>query len=57
MTQKTAGACLCGSVAFEISGAFGPLAGKAWRIGLMGTNATAPVVNRLVKNLAEVLGR
>lgn len=41
----------------EISGAFGPLAGKAWRIGLMGTNATAPVVNRLVKNLAEVLGR
>ncbi len=41
----------------EISGAFGPLAGKAWRIGLMGANATAPVVNRLVKNLGEVLGR
>lgn len=41
----------------EISGAFGPLAGRAWRIGLMGTNATAPVVNRLVTNLAEVLGR
>ena len=41
----------------EISGAFGPLAGKAWRIGLMGTNATAPVVNRLVTNLAEVLDR
>ncbi|MCP4965886.1 MAG: alanine--glyoxylate aminotransferase family protein [bacterium] len=41
----------------EISGAFGPLAGKAWRIGLMGTNATAPVVSRLVSNLKEVLGR
>ena len=41
----------------EISGAFGPLAGKAWRIGLMGVNATAPVVDRLVTNLGEVLGR
>jgi alanine-glyoxylate transaminase/serine-glyoxylate transaminase/serine-pyruvate transaminase len=41
----------------EISGAFGPLAGKAWRIGLMGANATPPVVGRLVKNLAQVLGR
>ncbi len=41
----------------EISGAFGPLAGKAWRIGLLGANATAPVVDRLVKNLTEVLGR
>ena len=41
----------------EISGAFGPLAGKAWRIGLMGVNATPPVVNRLTKNLGQVLGR
>ncbi len=41
----------------EISGAFGPLAGKAWRIGLMGTNATAPVVKQLVHNLKEVMDR
>lgn len=41
----------------EISGALGPLAGKAWRIGLMGTNATAPVVDRLVSNLEDVLAR
>ena len=41
----------------EISGAFGPLAGKAWRIGLMGTNATAPVVNRLLAAFEDVLGR
>ncbi len=41
----------------EISGAFGPLAGKAWRIGLMGTNATPPVVNRLVTTLGEALRR
>ena len=41
----------------EISGAFGPLAGKAWRIGLMGANATPEVVDRLVSNLGEVLAR
>lgn len=41
----------------EISGGFGPLAGKVWRIGLMGANANPTVVNRLVTNLAEVLGR
>lgn len=39
----------------EIGGAFGPLAGKAWRIGLMGANANAAVVERLVENLREVL--
>ncbi len=39
----------------EISGGFGPLAGKVWRIGLMGTNATPDVVDRLVTNLADVL--
>jgi alanine-glyoxylate transaminase/serine-glyoxylate transaminase/serine-pyruvate transaminase len=41
----------------EISGGFGPLAGKVWRIGLMGTNATPDVVDRLVSNLGEVLSR
>ena len=41
----------------EISGAFGPLAGKAWRIGLMGVNATPEVVARLVATLGDVLGR
>ena len=41
----------------EISGGFGPLAGRVWRIGLMGTNANPRVVNRLVTALAEALGR
>lgn len=41
----------------EISGAFGPLAGRAWRIGLMGANADEAVVSRLVSTLAEVIGR
>jgi alanine-glyoxylate transaminase/serine-glyoxylate transaminase/serine-pyruvate transaminase len=39
----------------EIGGAFGPLAGKAWRIGLMGANAQPAVVDRLGTALAEVL--
>jgi len=41
----------------EIGGAFGPLAGKAWRIGLMGANATPAVVDRLGVALAGVLDR
>lgn len=41
----------------EIAGGFGPLAGKVWRIGLMGVNATTAVVTRLVDNLRAVLGR
>ena len=41
----------------EISGGFGPLGGKVWRIGLMGTNANEDTVDRLVTNLAAVLGR
>jgi alanine-glyoxylate transaminase/serine-glyoxylate transaminase/serine-pyruvate transaminase len=41
----------------EISGGFGPLAGRVWRIGLMGTNAMPEVADRLVANLGEVLGR
>ena len=41
----------------EIAGGFGPLAGKVWRVGLMGNNATTEAVDRLVTNLAVVLGR
>jgi alanine-glyoxylate transaminase/serine-glyoxylate transaminase/serine-pyruvate transaminase len=41
----------------EIAGGFGPLAGKVWRIGLMGNNAETAIVDRLVTNLAVVLGR
>jgi len=39
----------------EIGAGFGPLKGKAWRVGLMGTNATVDVVDRLVGELGEVL--
>ncbi len=39
----------------EISGGFGPLKGKTWRVGLMGTNADQVRVERLLSALDEVL--
>ena len=39
----------------EISGGFGPLKGKTWRIGLMGVNADAERIERLLGALEEVL--
>jgi alanine-glyoxylate transaminase/serine-glyoxylate transaminase/serine-pyruvate transaminase len=40
----------------EISGGFGPLKGKTWRVGLMGTNADRDRIDRLLDSLEEVLG-
>ena len=39
----------------EIGGVFGPLAGKLWRIGLMGENAKASAVLTLLSALEEIL--
>lgn len=39
----------------EIVGGFGPLAGKAWRIGLMGYSATERNVHYLLAALKEIL--
>jgi len=41
----------------EIGGGLGPLAGKIWRIGLMGHTAREENVDRLLSALNEVLGR
>jgi alanine-glyoxylate transaminase / serine-glyoxylate transaminase / serine-pyruvate transaminase len=41
----------------EIGSGLGPLAGKIWRIGLMGHNARPEHVDRLVGALARLLGR
>lgn len=41
----------------EIGAGLGPLAGKIWRIGLMGSGATIHNVERVVSSLAEALGR
>jgi (S)-ureidoglycine-glyoxylate aminotransferase len=40
----------------EIMGAFGPLAGRVWRIGTMGDNARRAPVLRALAALAETLG-
>jgi alanine-glyoxylate transaminase/serine-glyoxylate transaminase/serine-pyruvate transaminase len=41
----------------EISGGLGPLAGRAWRIGVMGEGARPEPQQRLVRALAELMGR
>jgi alanine-glyoxylate transaminase/serine-glyoxylate transaminase/serine-pyruvate transaminase len=41
----------------EIGGGLGPLAGRLWRIGLMGTGATDDHVERVTHTLGHVLGR
>lgn len=39
----------------EIGGGLGPLAGRIWRIGLMGQGARIPAVSRVIAGLADVL--
>ncbi len=39
----------------EVGGGLGPLAGRIWRIGLMGTNATLDVVDRLLAALRTLV--
>ena len=41
----------------EISGGLGPLAGRAWRIGVMGEGARPEPQERLVRALAELMDR
>ena len=41
----------------EIGAGLGPLAGRIWRIGLMGSGATVENVDRVLAALAEALGR
>ena len=41
----------------EIVGGFGPLKGKAWRIGLMGYSSQERHVHYLIAALREILGR
>jgi alanine-glyoxylate transaminase/serine-glyoxylate transaminase/serine-pyruvate transaminase len=39
----------------EIAGGFGPLAGRIWRIGLMGESSRAEHVDRLLHALGKLL--
>ncbi len=47
--------CLLSEFNIEIAGGFGPLAGKIWRIGLMGHSARKENVTLLLAALSEVL--
>ena len=50
-------ACLLQRHGIEIGAGLGPLAGKIWRIGLMGSGATTDNVDRLMHGLADALHR
>jgi len=41
----------------EIGAGLGPLAGKIWRIGLMGSGSTTENISRLVSALAGLVRR
>jgi alanine-glyoxylate transaminase/serine-glyoxylate transaminase/serine-pyruvate transaminase len=41
----------------EIGAGLGPLAGKIWRIGLMGSGSTVANVERVTAALAEAVGQ
>ncbi len=41
----------------EIGGGLGPMAGKVWRIGLMGHTARTENVKRLLQALGEIMGK
>jgi len=40
----------------EIGGGLGELAGKVWRVGLMGYNSKPESCDRLVSSLKQVMG-
>ena len=47
--------CLLSKEGIEIGAGLGPLAGRVWRIGLMGSGATPQNVDRLVRALPKAL--
>ncbi|MBM3751265.1 MAG: alanine--glyoxylate aminotransferase family protein [Acidimicrobiia bacterium] len=57
LDEKAVRARLLTTHGIEIGAGLGPLAGRIWRIGLMGSGATLANVDRVVSALAEALGR
>jgi alanine-glyoxylate transaminase/serine-glyoxylate transaminase/serine-pyruvate transaminase len=47
--------CLLSKEGIEIGAGLGPLAGRVWRIGLMGSGATPQNVSRLIRALPNAL--
>jgi alanine-glyoxylate transaminase/serine-glyoxylate transaminase/serine-pyruvate transaminase len=56
LDDAPARAALLGEHGIEVSGGFGPLAGRVWRIGVMGEGARPGPQRRLVEAVAAVLG-
>jgi alanine-glyoxylate transaminase/serine-glyoxylate transaminase/serine-pyruvate transaminase len=52
---KNIAARLLNEYNIEIAGGFGPLAGKVWRVGLMGFNSRRENVTLLLEALRQVL--
>ncbi len=52
--EKAARQSLLDRFGIEVGGGLGPLAGRIWRIGLMGTNAAADAVDRLLAALRSL---
>ena len=53
--RKTFGYTLLERYGIEIGGGLGPLAGKIWRVGLMGHTARKENVDRLLGALRQIL--
>ncbi len=51
LDEKLARKALLDRHGIEVGGGLGPLAGRIWRIGLMGSNATCDTVERLLEGL------
>ncbi|MFB3925622.1 MAG: alanine--glyoxylate aminotransferase family protein [Syntrophales bacterium] len=56
MDELSARRCLLNEFRIEIGGGLGPLAGKIWRIGLMGHTAREENVARFLAALRKILG-
>ena len=55
--EKAARALLRERHKIEIGGGLGPLAGRIWRVGLMGEGARPESVTRVLTGLADVLAQ
>ncbi len=55
--EKEVRRCLLEEEGIEIAGGLGPLAGKIWRVGLMGHGARVGNVDRLLSALKRILAR
>jgi alanine-glyoxylate transaminase/serine-glyoxylate transaminase/serine-pyruvate transaminase len=56
VNESAVRAALLTNHAIEIGAGLGPLAGRVWRVGLMGSGATQENVDRLLPALDDAIG-